>query len=175
MNKLFAILLLCVACLASYATAQTFTRQIQCTDYNSCLCQSLPKMIAAARGRAATATITNPTTGQREVYDLSKPMSGALRSFCARTQARLAGDGRNVAQRCSRVQPAGYIWIPGAFVQAGSVPVRLRLGRDCVGFQGTTVGRRWPLRTYTWGAHEKICLHQMASKDGCKEEVFIVT
>lgn len=87
MNKLFGILLLCIACLASFATAQTYTRQISCSDYNSCLCQSLPRMIAAARGRPATATITNPTTGVREVYDLSKPMSGALQSFCARNQA----------------------------------------------------------------------------------------
>uniref|UniRef100_A0A182JH22 Uncharacterized protein n=1 Tax=Anopheles atroparvus TaxID=41427 RepID=A0A182JH22_ANOAO len=88
MNKLFCFALLFVACLASFASGQTYTRQLPCRDYTSCLCSSLPRMIAAANGRQATATLVNPTTGLSEVFDLSRPMSGALRARCARIQAR---------------------------------------------------------------------------------------
>ncbi|KFB42229.1 hypothetical protein ZHAS_00009924 [Anopheles sinensis] len=86
MSKLFCFAFLIVACLAAFTSAQ-YSRQLSCKNYINCLCDLVPRMIAAARGRQATATVTN-LEGKSEVIDLSKPLSGELRAICARASNR---------------------------------------------------------------------------------------
>uniref|UniRef100_A0A182F7P5 Uncharacterized protein n=1 Tax=Anopheles albimanus TaxID=7167 RepID=A0A182F7P5_ANOAL len=78
----FAFLL--IACLASLATAQVYTRELPCANFDSCLCDAMPRAIAAAKGKKASATLYNPATQQNVVIDLSRPLSGELRAYCAR-------------------------------------------------------------------------------------------
>ncbi|ETN58954.1 hypothetical protein AND_009457 [Anopheles darlingi] len=92
MNKVFCFAFLLVACLASFAAAQAqvYTREIRCSspDFDSCLCIDMPKAIAAAKGGKATATLFNPATQKNVVVDLSRPLSGDLREYCAKVAAK---------------------------------------------------------------------------------------